>query len=113
MLNHRSWNNPGLDLKRRTISWRPEGHADVSVRHFVPPGRLTRKYFREWFFWHGKTQALMLEDLHPDLEMSQVPRIAGIPRFLYRQTLEQCWQWIKALGHKDALGVVPASETGD
>jgi glucosyl-dolichyl phosphate glucuronosyltransferase len=78
----------------------------VSVRHFVPPCRLTRKYFRQWFFWHGKTQALMLADLHPDLEMSEVPRIAGIPRFLYRQSLEQCWQWIKALGRKDALGVM-------
>jgi glycosyltransferase involved in cell wall biosynthesis len=84
------------------------GHYDpaVSVRHFVPPGRLTRKYFRQWFFWHGKTQALMLADLNPDLDMAQVPRIAGVPRFLYRQGLEQCWQWIKALGRKDALGVM-------
>jgi glycosyltransferase involved in cell wall biosynthesis len=78
----------------------------VSVRHFVPASRLTRKYFRQWFFWHGKTQALMLEDLHPDLEMSRVPRIAGIPRFLYRQSLEQCWKWIRALGREEALGVM-------
>jgi glycosyltransferase involved in cell wall biosynthesis len=78
----------------------------VSVRHFVPASRLTREYFRRWFFWHGKTQALMLEDLHPHLEMSRVPRIAGVPRFLYRQTVEQLWQWIRALGRRDALGVM-------
>jgi glycosyltransferase involved in cell wall biosynthesis len=78
----------------------------VSVRHFVPATRLTRKYFRQWFFWHGKTQALMLEDLHPELEMSRVPCISGIPRFLYRQSLEQCCQWIRALTRKDALGVM-------
>jgi cellulose synthase/poly-beta-1,6-N-acetylglucosamine synthase-like glycosyltransferase len=78
----------------------------VSVRHFVPASRLTRTYFRRWFFWHGKTQALMLEDLHPHLEMSRVPRIAGVPRFLYRQTVEQLWQWIRALGRRDALGVM-------
>ena len=78
----------------------------VSVRHFVPASRLTRTYFRRWFFWHGKTQALMLNDLHPHLEMSRVPRIGGVPRFLYRQSLEQCWQWIRALGRKDALGVL-------
>jgi len=78
----------------------------VSVLHFVPGARLTREYFRRWFFWHGKTQALMLDDLHPDLEMARVPRIAGVPRFLYRQSLEQFWRWIKALGRKDALGVM-------
>jgi hypothetical protein len=78
----------------------------VSVRHFVPASRLTRQYFRRWFFWHGKTQALMLEDLHPGLEMSEVPRIAGVPRFLYRQTAEQCWQWIRSLGRGDALRVM-------
>jgi glycosyltransferase involved in cell wall biosynthesis len=78
----------------------------ISVRHFVPAARLTRKYFRRWFFWHGKTQALMLGDLHPDLDMSQVPRIAGIPRFLYRQSLEQWYRWIKVLGRGDALRVL-------
>jgi len=78
----------------------------VAVRHFVPAGRLTREYFRRWFFWHGKTQALMLDDLYPGLEMSRVPRIAGIPRFLYRQSLEQLWRWIRTLGRSDALGVL-------
>jgi glycosyltransferase involved in cell wall biosynthesis len=78
----------------------------VSVRHFVPAARLTRRYFRRWFFWHGKTQALMLDDLHPDLDLARVPRIAGVPRFLFRQSLEQCWQWIRALGRRDALGVL-------
>jgi glycosyltransferase involved in cell wall biosynthesis len=78
---------------------------DVAVRHFVPSARLTRRYFRRWFFWHGKTQALMLEDLHPELDMSRVPRIAGVPRFLYRQSLHQFWRWIRALGGGDALSV--------
>jgi glycosyltransferase involved in cell wall biosynthesis len=78
----------------------------ITVRHFVPASRLTRRYFRRWFFWHGKTQALMLEDLHPSLEMSKVPRIAGVPRFLYRQSLEQCWQWMRSFACKDALGVM-------
>ena len=78
----------------------------VSVRHFVPAARLTRAYFRRWFFWHGKTQALMLDDLHPDLELSRVPRIAGVPRFLYRQSLEQAWRWTSSLARRDGLGVM-------
>jgi glycosyltransferase involved in cell wall biosynthesis len=94
-----------LRLRRHDLY---KGYYDpaVAVRHFVPAARLTRRYFRRWFFWHGKTQALMLEDLHPHLEMSRVPRIAGVPRFLYRQTVEQLWQWIRALGRGDALGVM-------
>jgi len=91
---------------RRYGLYRGYYDPEASVRHFVPASRLTREYFRRWFFWHGKTQALMLEDLHPDLEMSRVPRIAGVPRFLYRQTVEQLWQWIRALGRRDALGVM-------
>jgi glycosyltransferase involved in cell wall biosynthesis len=85
-----------------------KGYYDpaVAVRHFVPAARLTRRYFRRWFFWHGKTQALMLDDLHPELDMSRVPRIAGIPRFLYRQSLHQLWRWIGTLGSEDALGVL-------
>ncbi len=78
----------------------------VMVRHYVPGSRLTRAYFRRWFFWNGKTQALMLRDLHPELDMSRVPRIAGIPRFLYRQSLTQLARWLTSLARSDALGVL-------
>lgn len=78
----------------------------IGVRHFVPKARLTRAYFRRWFFWHGKTQALMLDDLYPDLDMSRVPRIMGVPRFLYRQSVEQWWLWWASLWRGDALQVL-------
>jgi glycosyltransferase involved in cell wall biosynthesis len=79
---------------------------EIAVHHFVPAGRLTRQYFRRWFFWHGKTQALMLADLYPDIDMTLVPRILGVPRFLYRQGLEQLWLWLRSLGSTDALHVL-------
>jgi hypothetical protein len=84
-----------------------KGYYDpaVAVHHFVPAGRLTRRYFRRWFFWNGKTQALMLDALHPELDMSRVPRVAGVPRFLYRQSLHQLWRWIRTWGSRDALDV--------
>jgi glycosyltransferase involved in cell wall biosynthesis len=66
---------------------------DVVVRHLVPTQRLTRRYFRRWFYWHGKTTALMLDDLYPELDMTTVPRVAGAPRFSYRQALRQCARW--------------------
>jgi glucosyl-dolichyl phosphate glucuronosyltransferase len=71
------------------------GYYDPSimVRHLVPTERLTRRYFRRWFFWHGKTTALMLDDLYPELDMPAVPRVAGAPRFMFRQALGQCARW--------------------
>ena len=78
----------------------------LSVRHFVPAARLTRQYFRKWFFWHGRTFALMLDDLYPELDMSRVPRIGGVPRFMYRQGLRRCGQWMTAIGRGDALDVL-------
>jgi hypothetical protein len=45
----------------------------------------------------------MLDDLHPDLDMSRVPHFAGVPRFAYRQALQQCWRWLRTRGTSDAL----------
>ena len=76
------------------------------VRHYVPAERLTRRYFRRWFFWHGKTQALMIDDLFPGADMSRIPRIAGVPRFVYRQAVEQLFRWVRRLGSRDALALL-------
>lgn len=73
------------------------------VRHHVPASRLTRAYFRRWFLWHGKTHALMLDDLFPDIDMKRVPRIGGVPRFLYRQGGAQLAGYLKSLGQREAL----------
>lgn len=79
---------------------------DLTVRHFVPPERLTRRYFRRWFYWHGKTQALMLDDLYADLDLSRIPKIAGVPRFKYRQAFEQSMRWATSILKRDALGTL-------
>jgi glycosyltransferase involved in cell wall biosynthesis len=67
----------------------------ITVRHYVPRRRLTRSYFRQWFFWSGKTHALMLDALYPHIDISRVVRIGGLPRFLWRQTLQQLGRWLK------------------
>jgi hypothetical protein len=78
----------------------------VSVHHFVPACRVTRRYFRRWFFWHGKTQARMLDDLYIGLDMSRIPRVAGIPRFACRQGLQQFVRWLKSLAGRDRLATL-------
>jgi glycosyltransferase involved in cell wall biosynthesis len=61
----------------------------AAVHHFVPAARVTRKYFRRWFYWHGKTQARMLDDVFPELDLAKIAYVAGVPRFTLRQALHQ------------------------
>jgi hypothetical protein len=44
--------------------------------------------------------------LFPDVDVRRVPTVAGVPRFLYRQCLEQCVSYVRALGRGDALAVL-------
>jgi glycosyltransferase involved in cell wall biosynthesis len=74
----------------------------LTVRHFVPAARVTRSYFRKWFFWLGRTHALMLADIYPELDLAEVPFIVGTPRFIYREALQQFWRWAQP-HNSDAL----------
>jgi glycosyltransferase involved in cell wall biosynthesis len=90
---------------RRAKLYRGFYDPSLTVRHYVPPSRLTRRYFRQWFFWHGKTEALMLEELFYEVDLNRVPRIGGVPRFLYRQAGQQVFKWVRRLGTRDALSL--------
>ena len=79
---------------RRLGLYRGYYDPELSVRHYVPAARLTRRYFRKWFYWSGKTHALMFEALYPELNLSTVPRIGGIPRFACRQGFEQLFKYV-------------------
>jgi glycosyltransferase involved in cell wall biosynthesis len=78
----------------------------VAVRHLVPASRLTREYFRRWFYWHGRTMARMADAIYPDLDLTSVPSIAGVPRFVYREFLQQVGRWMLRLGRADALALL-------
>jgi len=67
----------------------------VSVRHYVPSSRVTRRYFRSWFYWNGKTRALMFDDLYPELNMALVPRVGGVPRFTCREGMFQLFRYLR------------------
>jgi glycosyltransferase involved in cell wall biosynthesis len=65
---------------------------DLVVHHVIPTDRLTRKYFRKWFYWHGISRAILYQNNGLDMEsperttldFSKVPHIAGVPRYLFR-----------------------------
>jgi hypothetical protein len=68
------------DLFDRLMAARTRGHyrPDLIIFHFVPPERLTKKYFRRWCFWNGVSLGV-IDRQRP----AQVKYLAGVPRWLY------------------------------
>ena len=50
---------------------------DLIIYHYVPPERLTKRYFRRWSFWHGVSQG-RLDRRRP----AAVPYLLGVPRYM-------------------------------
>jgi len=77
------------------------------LRHHVPASRLTRQYYRRWWYWKGVARARM-QDIHPVLEdgvdVRAVPRLAGLPRFLWGGAMRDALAWIGAAVRRDAVG---------
>jgi len=66
------------------------------VHHAVPASRMTASYFRRWFFAAGQTRALMGDDFFPGVDLRSVPRVAGVPRFLYRELIRLIVVWVRS-----------------
>ena len=68
---------------------------DVVVQHLIPADRLTKQYFRRWFYWRGISRAMLYRQTGLDMEspetstldFAHVPHVAGIPRYLFRSAL--------------------------
>jgi glucosyl-dolichyl phosphate glucuronosyltransferase len=69
-----------VDFYQRLLAHRIVGRhvPDLSVYHLVPPHRLTRKYFRRWYFGHSASEGM--RDHH---QRGRVVYFAGIPRHLF------------------------------
>ena len=50
----------------------------LRIVHYVPPQRLTKKYYRRWSFWHGVSRSV-IDATSP----SKVARVGRVPRYLY------------------------------
>jgi glycosyltransferase involved in cell wall biosynthesis len=68
---------------------------ELTLRHVIPADRLSKRYFRRWFYWRGISRALLFQQQGLDMESPQetlhdfrrVRMIAGVPRYLYRVAL--------------------------
>ena len=83
---------------------------ELVIHHVIPADRLTKKYFRSWFYWHGISRAILYQTKGLDMEspenteldFAKVPHIAGVPRYMYRTYLQSCLKMLAALVRFDA-----------
>jgi glycosyltransferase involved in cell wall biosynthesis len=69
---------------------------ELITYHLIPASRLTKQYFRRWFYWSGVSRALLYDKLGIDMEapddsrldFSTVPHVAGVPRYMFRTALQ-------------------------
>jgi glycosyltransferase involved in cell wall biosynthesis len=85
--------------RTRRIGARGRYVPEMAISHHVPAARLTRRYFRRWWWWKGISRA-RLHAMHPHTEtglpLSDVPRIAGVPRFVLGELVEHAWKALRA-----------------
>ena len=94
----------GTLLGQEVREWCLRAHAagltgyyvpDIVVQHLIPGDRLTKTYFRRWFFWRGISRAMLYADTGLDMEKPEqskldfqhVPHIAGVPRYMFRSAV--------------------------
>jgi glycosyltransferase involved in cell wall biosynthesis len=69
------------------------------VRHHVPARRLTKSYFRRWWYGKGRSRAA-LERLQPvtelGIDLGRVPHVLRTPRFMWRGAAESLCSWMTA-----------------
>jgi glycosyltransferase involved in cell wall biosynthesis len=79
----------------------------MTLHHHVPARRLTRSYFRRWWFWKGVARS-RIDQRHPvtelGVDLSRVVRLAGIPRFMLGSAARDAMRWIGALLSGDTVG---------
>ena len=72
--------------------------------HVVPASRLTRDYFRRWWYWKGVSHA-RVHGIHGRTELGidtrTVPRLFGVPRFVYGNVVRNFTAWLRAWIRRD------------
>lgn len=84
---------------------------DMVVQHIIPANRLTKTYFRRWFYWRGVSRAMLYDKSGLDMEAperapldwSMVPHIIGVPRYLWRKALVSIGRWARAAVRRDGV----------
>jgi len=90
--------------RSRAIGARGLYVPEMAIEHHVPASRLTREYFRRWWFWKGVSKS-RIERRHPTTELgvdlASVPRVGGVPRFMFGTAARDLAGWIVATSARE------------
>jgi hypothetical protein len=75
---------------------------DMVVEHVIPAERLTKSYFRRWFYWRGVSRAILYQRAGLDMESpeasvvdpSKARHVVGVPPYMYVRALRSLLGWV-------------------
>ena len=80
-------------IRARRAGLRGDYVPEMEVHHHIPAARLTRRYFRRWWYGKGVSRAA-LERMQPvtelGVDLTRTPHIFGVPRYMYGTLLRDC-----------------------
>jgi glucosyl-dolichyl phosphate glucuronosyltransferase len=70
---------------------------ELIIYHYIPPQRLTKRYFRQWCFWRGVSVGFLSRESKSIPQVKQqVKHLGGVPRYLYGEALRGIRRSVKA-----------------
>jgi hypothetical protein len=87
---------PELLMRVRAAGFRGAYQPAMALSHHVPARRLTRKYFRRWWFGKGISRAAFERGLRVTdggLDLSVVPHVLRVPRAMYGSAVRDLAAW--------------------
>jgi glycosyltransferase involved in cell wall biosynthesis len=87
---------PELLMRVRAAGFRGAYQPAMALSHHVPARRLTRKYFRRWWFGKGISRAALERGLRVTdggLDLSVVPHVLRVPRAMYGSAVRDLAAW--------------------
>ena len=91
---------PEFLARSRRGGARGQYQPSMTVQHHVPAKRLTKEYFRRWWYGKGISRA-ELDRLQPvtelGVDLTAARQIAGVPAFMFRSAGEDALGWVAAL----------------
>lgn len=91
---------PELLMRARAAGWRGVYLPAMRVHHHIPARRLTRAYFRTWWYGKGVSRSA-LERMQPVTELGvdlrQTPHLLRVPRYMYGSALRDVVGLVKHL----------------
>ena len=89
---------PELLTRARAAGLRGMYVPAMRVRHHIPARRLTRAYFRRWWFGKGVSRSGM-DSVQPITELGvdlrTTPHILNVPRYMYGTVLRDLAGWLR------------------